>query len=126
MLLGDVLSSAYQQAQVKQGVFNPDTVSVGDLFIGALLPGLLLVGLYIAYLLIAGMVPPRTACLPMWRRRRPRLRDGLLRVLKALLPALALIMAVLGSIIFGLATPTEAAGVGALGGLAAGRRCAAS
>jgi tripartite ATP-independent transporter DctM subunit len=116
VLLGDVLSSAYQQAQVKLGVFNPETVSVGDLFIGALLPGLLLVALYIAYLLLMAWYRP--ALMPAYIAPAAAMPEGLLlRVLKALLPALALIMAVLGSIIFGLATPTEAAGVGALGGL---------
>ena len=52
VLLGDVLSSAYQQAQLKQGIFSPDTVSVGDLFVGAVIPGLLLVGLYLLLSLI--------------------------------------------------------------------------
>jgi len=115
VLLGDVLSSAYQQAQLNQGIFRPETISVGDLFIGALIPGLLLVALYIGYLLTMAWLRPATmpahdiADIP---------QAGLaLRVLKALLPALALILTVLGSIIFGLATPTEAAGVGALGGL---------
>ncbi|MEE4184571.1 MAG: TRAP transporter large permease subunit [Gammaproteobacteria bacterium] len=116
VLLGDVLSSAYQQAQVKRGVFNPDTVSVGDLFIGALLPGLLLVALYIAYLLVTAWFRP--GLMPAYVAPAAAAPDGMVvRVLKALLPALALMVAVLGSIIFGLATPTEAAGVGALGGL---------
>ncbi|MDP6675026.1 MAG: TRAP transporter large permease subunit, partial [Gammaproteobacteria bacterium] len=60
VLLGDVLSSAYQQAQLKQGIFSPETVSVGDLFIGAIIPGLLLVGLYIIYLIVVGMLRPST------------------------------------------------------------------
>ena len=116
VLLGDVLSSAYQQAQVKLGVFNPDTVSVGDLFIGALLPGLLLVGLYIAYLLATAWLRP--ALMPASAAPAADVPDRVvLRILQALVPALSLILAVLGSIIFGLATPTEAAGVGALGGL---------
>jgi len=115
VLLGDVLSSAYQQAQLQQGIFRPATVSVGDLFIGALLPGVLLVGLYIVYLLIAARLRPEWMPAPAVPARSPgRLW---LRILKALLPALTLIMTVLGSIIFGLATPTEAAGVGAVGGL---------
>ena len=53
VLLGDVMSSAYQQAQLKMGIFSPKTVSVGDLFVGALLPGLLLVGLYIVYIILS-------------------------------------------------------------------------
>ena len=66
VLLGDVLSSAYQQTQLNQGIFTPDTVSVGDLFTGAIIPGLLLVGLYIVYLMIHGLIRP--AHMP--RRRR--------------------------------------------------------
>jgi tripartite ATP-independent transporter DctM subunit len=116
VLLGDVLSSAYQQAQLQQGIFRPETVSVGDLFLGALLPGLLLVLLYIAYLLINAVVRPHT--MPAYTAPVDAPTSGiLLRVAKALLPALLLIFAVLGSIIFGIATPTEAAGVGAVGGL---------
>jgi tripartite ATP-independent transporter DctM subunit len=115
VLLGDVLSSAYQQAQLKQGVFRPETVSVGDLFIGALLPGLLLVGLYITYLLIMAKIRP--ASMPAHTDDNPEKIKLLPRILRALLPALALILAVLGSIITGIATPTEAAGVGALGAL---------
>jgi len=116
VLLGDVLSSAYQQAQLKQGIFRPETVSVGDLFIGALLPGLLLVGLYVTYLLIMAVVRPQT--MPAWEHSNKQPTTGVwMTVIKALLPALALILTVLGSIVFGLATPTEAAGVGALGGL---------
>jgi tripartite ATP-independent transporter DctM subunit len=118
VLLGDVLSSAYQQAQLQQGIFRPETVSVSDLFIGALLPGLLLVGMYMAYLLILGWLRP--ASMPAWQDgKEETLATGalLMRVLKAMLPALLLILAVLGSIIMGIATPTEAAGVGALGAL---------
>jgi tripartite ATP-independent transporter DctM subunit len=118
VLLGDVLSSAYQQAQLRQGIFRPETLSVGDLFIGALLPGLLLVGLYIGYLLIVAWLRP--ASMPAWQETSvtETARDNLLpQILKALLPALLLILAVLGSIITGIATPTEAAAIGALGAL---------
>jgi tripartite ATP-independent transporter DctM subunit len=118
VLLGDVLSSAYQQAQLRQGIFRPETLSVGDLFIGALLPGLLLVGLYIGYLLIVAWLRP--ASMPAWQETSvtENARDNLLpQILKALLPALLLILAVLGSIITGIATPTEAAAIGALGAL---------
>lgn len=116
VLLGDVLSSAYQQAQLQQGIFRPETVSVGDLFLGALLPGLLLVGLYILYLLGVSLFRPAT--MPRWEATTDTPTSGLLlRVCKALIPPLMLILAVLGSIISGLATPTEAAGVGAMGGL---------
>jgi tripartite ATP-independent transporter DctM subunit len=118
-MLGDVLSSAYQQAQLGMGVFSPKTVSVGDLFVGALIPGLLLVGLYVAYLIFVAIVRPAAMpALPESERRELR-RAGLgLRVVKVLLPPLLLIVAVLGSIIAGIATPTEAAAVGAVGSLA--------
>lgn len=118
VLLGDVLSSAYQQAQLNMGIFRPASVSVGDLFIGALIPGLLLVGLYIGWLLIMALLQPGK--MPAWQDAPgdvPAAAELAPRVLKALLPALALILAVLGSIIMGVATPTEAAGVGAFGAL---------
>ncbi len=120
VLLGDVLSSAYQQAQISQGVYSPKTVSVGDLFAGALIPGLILVGLYLLYLV--GVARWRPSAMP------PHQTDGapvtLVSTLKALMPPLLLILAVLGSILGGLATPTEAASVGAVGAmlLAAARR----
>ncbi len=89
------------------------TLPVGDLFMGALLPGLLLGGLYVGYLLIYGLLHPQA--MPVASdARRPKLSD-LLGVLLAVLPAVGLILAVLGSIFFGIATPTEAAGVGAFG-----------
>jgi tripartite ATP-independent transporter DctM subunit len=121
VLLGDVLSSAYSQAQLSQGVFNTDTVSVGDLFAGSLLPGLLLVLLYVGYLVgIAIFRPEQVPALSASERREV----SLVSVLRALLPPLILIIAVLGSILVGFATPTEAAGVGAVGAivLALGRR----
>ena len=136
VLLGDVLSSAYQEAQLAQGVFAPRTVSVGDLFMGALLPGLMLVALYAAWMLVLAVfrpasVPARvvageeappssggSAATGEWfaaKVLRPAARLG--RLLAALAPPLVLIAAVLGSIILGLATPTEAAGVGAVGAM---------
>ena len=118
VMLGDVLSSAYQQAQLNMGIFSPKTVTVGDLFVGALIPGLLLVGLYVAYLIIVAIVrPAKLPALPESERRELS-RAGLgTRVVKVLLPPLLLIVAVLGSIIAGIATPTEAAAVGAAGSL---------
>lgn len=111
VLLGDILSSAYQQAQLQLNVFNPQTVSVGDLFVGALIPGLILVLLYCLYIVGLAMlkperVPPAQASSMSWRR-----------LLHGLLPPLILIAIVLGSILVGAATPTEAAGVGATGAL---------
>ncbi len=115
VLLGDVLSSAYQQAQIKQGIFAPDTVSVGDLFVGAIIPGLLLVFAYTVYLFVVARVKPEAA---------PALSDNEINrmndkghLIVNLLPPLFLIAAVLGSILAGAATPTEAASVGAVGAI---------
>jgi len=114
VLLGDVLSSAYSQAQLEQGIFSPDTISVGDLFAGALLPGLLLVVLYIVYLVAVAILRPDAMPALTHEERRS---VSIVSVLLALLPPLVLILAVLGSILIGFATPTEAAGVGAVGAL---------
>ena len=111
VLLGDVLSNAYQQAQLNMNIFNPKTVSVGDLFVGALIPGLLLVGLYIAYLLLQARLDPDAT--PANNLDAISLKE----VARGLLPPLLLIMVVLGSILAGAATPTEAAGIGAIGAL---------
>ncbi|KAA2284668.1 TRAP transporter large permease [Arenimonas fontis] len=113
VLLGDQLGNAYQQTQLKQGLFAPETVSVGDLFAGALVPGLGLVGLYLLYALWVAWRQPERA--PALREAIPRTRGQLL---KAILPALSLIVLVLGSILAGLATATEAAAVGAVGATA--------
>ncbi|TKB44625.1 TRAP transporter large permease [Thalassotalea mangrovi] len=113
VLLGDVLSNAYQRAQLDMGNFNPDTVSVGDLFAGAVIPGLLLVGLYIAYIIIITWLKPEMA--PAHGADKEAVNWSSL--LGALLPPLALMVIVLGSILAGYATPTEAAGVGAFGAL---------
>lgn len=114
VLLGDVLGNAYQQAQLKLGVFSPKSVSVGELFLGALLPGLLLVACYIAYILwVAWREPARAPALPL-AQRAP---IGWRAFFAALIAPLALIVTVLGSILFGFATPTEAAAVGAVGAL---------
>ena len=114
VLLGDVLSSAYSQAQLSQNIFSPDTVSVGDLFVGALLPGLGLVFLYISYIIVVSFLnPEHVPSNDSYNEDKVNIYD----LLSALLPPLLLILAVLGSIIFGLATPTEAAGVGAFGAL---------
>ncbi len=120
ILLGDVLSAAYQQAQLNMGIFSPDTLSVGDLFVGALIPGLILVVAYIVYLIIVGLSSEKL--IP--KIIKTTVTEGdlqaehiLLRSLKALIPPLLLIVAVLGSILTGAATPTEAAAVGAVGAM---------
>jgi tripartite ATP-independent transporter DctM subunit len=114
VMLGDVMSSAYQQAQLAQGNFSPRTVSVGDLFAGALIPGLLLVGLYMAYLIGVAIFRPLSMPAHVMAHGKS---VSLLQVIKALAPPLVLIFAVLGSIMGGQATPTEAAGVGAVGAM---------
>jgi tripartite ATP-independent transporter DctM subunit len=118
VLLGDVLSSAYQQAQLDMGIYSPKTVSVGDLFAGALLPGLLLVSLYLLYL--AYIAITQRDALPTATDEQLQSSGGMtltVRVLRGLLPPLLLIVAVLGSILAGIATPTEAASVGAIGAM---------
>lgn len=118
VMLGDVLGSAYQQAQLSLGVYNPKTVSVGDLFVGALIPGLLLVVAYICYIAVIAWLRPAVApAIPEEERRGISRGELLRRVIQSLLPPFFLILAVLGSIIGGVATPTEAAAVGALGAM---------
>tara|TARA_E500000331_G_C17272163_1_gene719745 strand:+ start:7541 stop:8899 length:1359 start_codon:yes stop_codon:yes gene_type:complete len=111
VLLGDVLANAYQQAQLGQGIFNPKTVSVGDLFAGALIPGLILVCLYSAYVLLTALVKPSRA------PAVPTEGESIFQLVTSISPPLLLILAVLGSILLGVATPTEAAGVGACGAI---------
>ena len=114
VLLGDVLSNAYQQAQLNMGVFAPKSVSVGDLFAGAIIPGLILVGLYFAYVIVRAFLDPES--MPAARDDEDA-KPSLVQLLSTLAPPLILIVAVLGSILMGWATPTEAAGVGAAGAL---------
>tara|TARA_R110001592_G_scaffold363402_1_gene688338 strand:- start:44147 stop:45517 length:1371 start_codon:yes stop_codon:yes gene_type:complete len=112
VLLGDILSNAYQQAQLSMGIFTPKTMSIGDLFMGAIIPGLLLVAMYIGYLVIVSRLKPEMA--PVANVDDDR-SVSVFRLLRSLLPPVVLIITVLGSILSGVATPTEAAGVGALG-----------
>ncbi|MDF1696674.1 MAG: TRAP transporter large permease subunit [Saprospiraceae bacterium] len=90
-------------------------VSVGDMFSAALLPGLLLVGIYIAYILIIARLYPELAPQPEVKEDEEADENIVFEVIKAFLMPLLLILAVLGSIFTGLASPTEAAAVGALG-----------
>ena len=119
VLLGDVISNAYQQAQLSMGIFRTQSVSVGDLFSGAMLPGLILVGLYIFYMIGSAIFNPESAPpAKIEDLKNVAGEDGLPVMLsKSLLPPLLLIIAVLGSILLGAATPTEAAGVGGLGAI---------
>lgn len=115
VLLGDIISTAYQQAQLDMGVFAPESISVGDLFAGALLPGLGLVAMYLIYIALLAWLRPN---LMPAAEQNARLESGFYRsLLFSLAPPLLLILSVLGSIIGGLATPTEAASVGASGAI---------
>ena len=111
VLLGDVLSNAYQQSQLSLGIFNPKTVSVGHLFAGAIVPGLALVISYALYVVYTATIHPEKA------PPAKSVNITFYMVLSSIIPPLFLIVAVLGSILSGAATPTEAAGVGAMGSL---------
>jgi len=117
VLLGDVLSSAYQKAQLQMGIFSPETVSVGDLFAGAVIPGMILVAMYITYCIVYALVKPESVpCLTEQDIAEIQQDKSIISLmLSSLVPPLLLMFAVLGSILFGFATPTEAAGVGAMG-----------
>jgi tripartite ATP-independent transporter DctM subunit len=112
VLLGDALNNAYQAAQLAKGNFAPNVVSVSDLFAGAIVPGLLLVGLYLVFVAMMAIWKPQSC--PAVKQSELRARVGLIEALLA--PSL-LIIAVLGSILGGIATPTEAASVGAVGAI---------
>ncbi len=117
ILLGDVLQGANTQAQLALGNFAPEPVSIVDLFAGAFLPGLMLVALYMVWQVIMAAVRPDSspALVGAGEERVPDLGK---RVVRVLLPPAALIVAVLGSIVAGIATPTESAAVGAVGAMA--------
>jgi len=112
ILLGDVISSAYQESQNMLGIFSQESVSVGDLFAGAIFPGLILVSFYIVYIFLTAsfrkdLIPENLGRIIL----KPK------EIIMSLLAPLFLILAVLGSIIMGVATPTEASSVGALGAI---------
>ncbi len=114
VMLADVLSNAYQQAQLQMGNYSPETISVGELFAGALVPGFMLVGMYVLYLMVLAWLKP--GLMPADEESA----DGKVSVGRLLVLAsgpLLLIVAVLGSILGGVATPTEAAAVGAVGAM---------
>ncbi len=117
ILLGDVLSTANQQAQSALQNYTPEPVSVGDLFAGALIPGLMLVAMYILYIIYLAIFKPQTVpALPQSERNIDSI-TLIKKTVTVLLPPLGLIIAVLGSILVGAATPTEAASVGAVGAM---------
>lgn len=115
IFMADILQGANSAAQLELGNFAPDTVSVGDLFAGAIIPSAILTGLYVLYVIYRAIVTPED-CPPL--KMTSEERAGLpIRVVTALIPPITLILAVLGSIISGVATPTESASVGAVGAL---------
>lgn len=115
IFMGDMLSGINAQVQMSQGNFAPEPVSVGALFAGAIIPGLLLVGLYAAFMVFKAITDPQSCpATPVPEAEKA----GLMReVFTALVPPLLLIVAVLGSILGGIATPTEAASVGSVGAM---------
>jgi tripartite ATP-independent transporter DctM subunit len=110
ILLADVISSAYQQAQLNMGIFSPETVTISDLFAGALLPGLLLPMMYIFYI---KSLKINSVTIP-YKKDNP-MSD--VKIVRSLIAPIFLIIIVLGSIIFGIATPSEAASLGAVGAI---------
>ena len=111
VLLGDVMSNAYQRAQNNMGIFSQKTVTVGDLFIGAIIPGIMICVGYLIYTIYKN-------------KNNSNIRHGLnelsinrIELFKTLALPIGLIFLVLGSIFAGIATPTEAAAIGAFGAL---------
>ena len=113
IFMGDMIAGIHSQVQMSKGNFAPTSVSVGDLFAGAFFPGLLLVGLYLGFIVFKAITDP-TSC-PATPVAPEDRKDLGREIMTAFVPPLALIVAVLGSILGGIATPTEAASVGAVG-----------
>jgi tripartite ATP-independent transporter DctM subunit len=111
VILGDVLATAYQQAQLSMGNFSAKSFSVGDLFVAAIIPGLLLVTAYSFYFIFN--ISKKNLNYEESKEKSVSLFD----ILKILIPPFLLIFSVLGSIILGVASPTEAAGIGAMGSI---------
>ena len=109
ILLADVLSSAYQQAQLNLGIFTPETVTISDLFAGALIPGLLLPVMFIFYI--------KSLKINNINKNITKGIDENINIISSFFPPILLIITVLGSIVLGIATPSEAASLGAIGSL---------
>lgn len=109
VLLGDIISNAHQEAQLSLNIFNASPVTVGDLFLGAIVPGLILVIAYIVYVAAVAILNPSAA-----PRVKTEGHTSSAALFKSIAPPLVLMILVLGSILTGQATPTEAAGVGAV------------
>ena len=111
ILLADVTSSAYQQAQLNMGIFSPETVTISDLFAGAILPSLLLPLIYIFYIKMLKIKPQTNM------DNSANAKKKHINIYRSLLAPIFLIIIVLGSIIFGVATPSEAASLGVVGAM---------
>jgi tripartite ATP-independent transporter DctM subunit len=117
VLLGDQLNASYQSAQLAKGVFAPDSVSIADLFAAAIIPGFGLVGLYIVYLIAMAIFRPKSSPAVPPEPGAPTGLKLARRLIEVLVAPVLLILVVLGSILGGLATPTESASLGAVGAL---------
>lgn len=115
VLLADTISSAYQKAQLEQGNFAPETVSISDLFAGAIIPGVVLVSVYLIYQFVLTIVRPDVSPAPPADESDISIQP--MEIISRLVPPLTLIVGVLGSILAGVATPTESAAIGAIGAL---------
>ena len=111
VLLGDVMSNAYQRAQNNLGIFSQKTVTVGDLFIGAIIPGIIICTSYLLYTIYKNYQNKNIVISVSAEK------IGSIELIKTLALPVFLILIVLGSIIIGIATPTEAAGIGAFGAI---------
>lgn len=116
VLLADTISSAYQKAQLEMGNFSPDTVSISDLFAGALVPGLLMVVIFLIFQILLAIFVPNTCPAPPENDAND-MNISMVSLATRLIPPLALILGVLGSILGGVATPTESAAIGAAGAI---------
>jgi tripartite ATP-independent transporter DctM subunit len=113
VLLGDILQGANEQAAEMKGILVPVPVTAIDLFAGALIPGLILVSLYVLWQIFLAIFKPNTC--PAIQTLGELKKPSITYLLKTIFPPLFLIIIVLGSILAGIATPTESAAVGAIG-----------
>jgi len=112
VLLATILQGANEEAALLRGELAPDPVTAIDLFAGALMPGLLLVALFVVFIYFYARIFP-TTCPPI-KTSKSR-KQIYMDAFKSVFPPIILIILVLGSILFGVATPTESASVGAIG-----------
>ncbi len=113
VLLGDILQGANEQAAEMKGILVPVPVTAIDLFAGALIPGLILVSLYVLWQIFLAIFKPNTC--PAIQTIGELKKTSITHLFKTIFPPLFLIIIVLGSILAGIATPTESAAVGAIG-----------